>query len=115
MDIAAAVETVTRHMGNEEATDLRGSICNILRRAKPPPPNLKKDEKAAIKALKEDTNITILPADKGTATVVMDTSQYVEKVNNLLMEPVYEKVKKDPTQATEKRVLKEIREMERKN
>ena len=114
MDITAAVEAVARHMGNEEATDPRGSISNILRRAKPPPPNLEKDERAAIKALKEDKNITILPADKGNATVIMDTLQYVEKVKNLLTEPVYEKVKKDPTQTTEKRVLKEIQEMERR-
>ena len=114
MDIAAAIEAVARRMVNEEAADLRGSVRNILKKAKLPPPNLQKDERAAIKALKEDKNITILPADKGNATVVMDTSQYVEKVKDLLTEPVYEKVKKDLTPATERRVLKEIWEMERR-
>lgn len=102
MDIVSAIEAVARSMVNEEAADLQGSVHNILRGAKPPPPNLKKDERATIKALKEDKNITVLPADKGNAAVVMDTSQYVEKVKDLLTEPVYEKVKKDPTPATEK-------------
>ena len=37
-----------------------------------------------------------------------------EKVKDQLTEPVYEKVKKDSSPETEKRVLKEIREMDEK-
>ena len=60
---------------------------------------LDRSERAALKLLKEDKDITVLPADKGNATVVMDTAQY-EKVKNLLADPVYKKLKKDPTPAT---------------
>ena len=53
----------------------------------------------------------ILSADKGNATVVMDSSDY-EKMKSLLNDNVYRKMKKDPTPATERKVLKEVRQLE---
>ena len=44
----------------------------------------------------------------------MDAAQYKEKVASLLEDPVYEKVKRDPTSATERKMLKEVRELEKK-
>ena len=76
MDIAAEVESVACKMEEEAADNWRCSICSILRKAKLPAPNLQKDEPASLKVLKEDRKITILPADKGNATVVMDVAQY---------------------------------------
>jgi len=104
MDIAAAVEGVARKMNHEEASELRGSVCSILKRARLPHPNLTKEERKALKDLKQENGITILPADKGNATVVLDAEAYEQKVRNLLEDTIYEKVKKDPTQVTEKRV-----------
>ena len=115
MDIAAAIEGVAHGMGDKEAaSDLRGSVCSILRGANPPPPNLSKDERAALKALKEDVNTIVLPADKGNAAVqvVMDAAQYEEKMKDLLADTVYKKVKRDPTPATERNVLNEVRDLE---
>ena len=115
MDITAAVEGVAQQMDNEKAaSDLRGSICSILRRAKPPPSNLDKSERTALKTLKEDKSITVLPANKGNATVVLDMAQYEKKVKDLLADQVYKKLKKDPTLATKRRVLKEVRELEKR-
>ena len=92
-------------LGGEEASELRGSVCSILKRARPPSQNLDKDERTVLKTLRQDRTITILPADKGNATVVMDTEEYERKVKSLLEEAVYKKVKKDPTQATERKVV----------
>ena len=64
---------------------------------------------------KEDKNITILPADKGNATVVMDAALYKKKIQDLLDDPIYKTVKKDPTPAIEKRVLQKIQELEKKD
>lgn len=58
----------------------------------------------------EQDNITILPADKRNATVVMDTDKYKQKVTNMLDDMIYQKVK-DPTPAAKRRVLKEVREL----
>ena len=41
----------------------------------------------------------ILSADKGTATVIVDTDEYEQKVTTVLSDDkTYEKLKKDPTQ-----------------
>ena len=115
MDIAASVEVTARTLDTEEASELRGSVCSILKRAKPPPPNLSNDERRALKTLKQDQDVVFLPADKGNITVVMDSVQYEEKIKNLLDDPVYLKVKRDPTAATERKVLKEIRRLEKED
>ena len=51
------------------------------------------------KVLKEDRNIKILPAEKGTATVVMDIALYSKKIQDLLDDLICKTVEKDPTPA----------------
>ena len=51
---------------------MRRTVNGILRQAKPPKPNTTKDMQVALKNLKQDDTITILPADKGRASVVLD-------------------------------------------
>ena len=41
--------------------------------------NITKEEREAIKPLREDTSHMVLTADKGVALVVMDKSQYIDK------------------------------------
>lgn len=48
------------------------------------PSNLTTEEKKAPASLKIDRNITILPADKGTCAVVLNTVDYHTKVIYLL-------------------------------
>jgi len=45
---------------------------------------LTKDEQQALKRLKNDNNIVILPADKGRVTVVMDKTDYFDKMDALV-------------------------------
>ena len=95
----------------EEASEPRGSVCSILKRAKLPPPNLHKDRTIALKILRQDIGITILPADKGNAAVVLDLTEYEEKVRNLLEEKVYKKVTETqqlPMQTRANKVLTEF-------
>ena len=49
-------------------------------------PNITKQEKEAIKQLKEDDTWVVLMADKGVAMVVMDKSSYVDKCMALLQD-----------------------------
>jgi len=58
--------------------------------------------------------MVILPADKGNATVVMDKSQYEEKMLTHLKNPVYRKISKDPTGCIERKMLKELQELKGK-
>ena len=56
----------------------------ILQQAEPPEPNITKDMRDALKSLKEDESIMVLPADKGRASVVMDTDTYRAKMSTLI-------------------------------
>ena len=49
-----------------------------------PDNNLTKDEQQALKRLKNDDNIVVLPADKGRVTVVMDKTDYFYKMDALV-------------------------------
>ena len=70
-----------------------------------------------MKALSKDPSVTILPADKGRAVVVMDSSDYQQKIYGLLQdENTYTKIsdqRKNPTSNTEKSLnalLKQIKD-----
>ncbi|XP_072021450.1 uncharacterized protein [Amphiura filiformis] len=68
--------------------------------------NLSKDEKIALKDLRKEDTILILPADKGKSTVVLDKEDYEEKVNIMLNDDkTYEKLKNDPTARYKKKLV----------
>ena len=46
----------------------------------PPKPNLPFPQRKELHSLKNDTNIVIIPADKGTATVIMDRYDYTHRM-----------------------------------
>jgi hypothetical protein len=50
----------------------------------PPKSNLSKEERAALKNLRNDENLVILKADKGGATVLMNLNDYNKKMNEHL-------------------------------
>ncbi|XP_018307957.1 uncharacterized protein [Mycetomoellerius zeteki] len=69
----------------------------ILSKAKPPPPNITRQERLALQDLNRDTDIIVLPANKGNTTVVINTSDYKKKMKNFLSDKAYKKLDKDPT------------------
>ena len=59
----------------------------------------------ALKRLKTDKDIVILPADKGRVTVVMDRTDYHDKMNELVNDKqTYEELKRDPTPALQRKL-----------
>uniref|UniRef100_A0A3P9IR28 Uncharacterized protein n=1 Tax=Oryzias latipes TaxID=8090 RepID=A0A3P9IR28_ORYLA len=87
---------------------------SILKTAKLPPSNITKEEMAAINNLKNNREITILPADKGRTTVIMDTEQYEKQMDEMLQDRnTYEVLKRDPTEAKKRKlktILKQLQE-----
>jgi hypothetical protein len=47
--------------------------------------------------LKNNTDLTILPADKGNATVILNTADYKQKIISILEDPAYRRLTRDPT------------------
>jgi hypothetical protein len=82
VDYITATEKAAISIGTNTAAaaDLRNTINHILKNPKPYTSNLNREEIRALTDLRKIPNITILPADKGRATVVMDTSQYLRKM-----------------------------------
>ena len=82
---------------DQDAQELRAETNYLLRRAKPPRSNITKEEKKALKELREDKDRMVLTADKGVAMVVMDRKEYMDKVEGLLTQLAYKTITTDPT------------------
>ena len=82
IDIIVAIETGARQLGlnSDAASGLRSSASKILANLKIPPPNITREERQTIKDLKNDDTISVHPADKGRAAVIMDKEDYHRKV-----------------------------------
>ncbi|KAJ0170974.1 hypothetical protein K1T71_013746 [Dendrolimus kikuchii] len=97
---------VRNSMQKEDAEAIRQDISSVLRRSRLPKPNLTRAEYIALKNIRNKPEITVLRADKGNATVVMDTSDYNSKIQDLLSdESTYKKVKTDPTDKVTKQTI----------
>ncbi|CAK1594250.1 unnamed protein product [Parnassius mnemosyne] len=89
------------NIGKEDLEAIRQDISSLLRRSSAPKLNLPKNEFKALYNLRNRPKLTILRADKGNATVIMDTSEYNFKIQQLLSDvSTYKKVKIDPTTNT---------------
>ena len=74
-----AVESGASKLTPEDADDLQGCVCGILRRAKVPRSN-SKEQRMALKELRGLEDEVILPADKENATVMMRRCDYDKKM-----------------------------------
>ncbi len=80
-------------------------VIQILRSAKPPPSNLTKPELQALKTLRQDESVLILPADKGNSTVMISRLDYVSKMATILDDPAhFRRIETNPTQKWEKKL-----------
>ena len=105
--VVSSVEaTLSRHRDlSEPAKDnIRSRIASTIQ-SSITDSNLTKDERQALKRLKTDEDIVIQPADKGRVTVVMDKTDYYDKMDTLVNDKqTYEELKRDPTPALQRRL-----------
>ena len=106
--IVSSVEAVlsSQYELSESTKDnIRSRVTSTLQSASLPNSNLTTDEQRALKRLKTDQNIVILPADKGRVTVVMDKTNYNDKMDSLVNDKqTYEVLKRDPTPALQRKL-----------
>ena len=96
-EIISQIESTIYRLPSEQADDIRRQVANVLSKAKPPSSNITRQERLALQDLNRDTDIIVLPADKGNMTVVINTSDYKKKMKGLLSDKTYRKLDKDPT------------------
>jgi hypothetical protein len=97
------VEKAVRFLPVEKAEEAREESVRIIKTTTRTKDNLTKTERAALRTLKDNTHLTILPADKGNATVILNTTDYKQKIVSLLEDSAYKKLKKDPTETIERK------------
>nr|VZI43460.1 unnamed protein product [Spirometra erinaceieuropaei] len=85
VNMIAAVESVINQTEAAEETKnlIRHKVTSLLMTHKPRE-TLTKVERDALRELKADKGIVIVPADKGRSTFVLDRTDYLQKANNLL-------------------------------
>ena len=62
----------------------------------------------ALKGLKEDNSITILPGEKGRASVVQDKNTYDDKIKTLIEKGPYRLLNKDPTDRLSRKLTEKL-------
>jgi hypothetical protein len=82
--------------------EFRWKVRSMLEKSKSSRPNMTTKELKAVKSLRLNKDIRILRADKGNCTVVLDESEYKDKLNTLLESGVYETLPKDPPAKVER-------------
>ena len=101
-DIVSSVESVLarqRELPESTKADIRSRIASTLQSGSLTHCNLTKDELNALRRLRNDKDIVILPADKGRVTVVMD------KMDSLVNEnQTYEPLNRNHKPALQRRL-----------
>jgi len=64
---------------------------------------LTRTERTALKTLKKNSNLTILPADKGNANLILNTTDYKQNITSLLEDPSYRRLARDPKVTIERK------------
>jgi len=88
-DTLAGVEKAVHSLPVEMAEEARQETVRIIKSSSRPRDNLTRAEREALKTLKNNTNLTILQADNGNATAVLNTVDYKQKITSLLEDPSY--------------------------
>ena len=111
--IIAATEATTKQLDFDTAEKLRVGVSAVLQSSKTPRSNLPNHLRKAVKELRSDHTIVVLPADKGNVTVVLDQKDYIEKIENMLKDGAYSRLRKDPTTTVETRVTRLLKKWEK--
>ena len=112
-EIIAKVEAAVRQLDTGQADTVKRAVNGILRQAEPPEPNITKEMRDALKSLKEDESIMVLPADIGCASVVMDTDTYRAKMSTLIENGPYQLLNKDPTDRLTRKLSEKLLTLKR--
>jgi hypothetical protein len=102
-DILTGLEKAIKTLAAEMAEEDRQETVRIIRDSSTPRDNLSGAERKPLRDLRKNTDLTVLPADKGNSTVVVNTVEYNPNIGALLEDPAYRGLARDPTEAVERK------------
>ena len=108
--VITSTEFACKNLDEVKAASLRSDVARSVKRKRNSKPNLSPKEFKALQKLRKDKDITILPADKWRTTVVLDRSDYEDKISNLLKDTkTYEPLNKDPTTTVKTKLINTLK------
>jgi hypothetical protein len=109
-NLICCIEDNIKNLTDEDKGLVRQDCAIILRRVKPPKSNVNKEERQAIKSLRNNTSLAILRVDKGGATVVMNQADYnTRMIDHLSQSGSYKKLPSNPIAKVMKDVKRAIK------
>ena len=103
--ILAEVETGIQRLPENKANLIRNQTINILNQKQKMQSNLTSSEIKTLNNLTKNVEIRICKADKGNSTVLLDKTDYDQKMLSLLNdESTYRIVNRDSTKCIERRL-----------
>ncbi|XP_046855882.1 uncharacterized protein LOC124448981 [Xenia sp. Carnegie-2017] len=115
LDFVADLESTLKftNLSDEIKEDIRHKVTTNLCLKRPV--TLNNEEQKAIRNLRNNEDIVILPADKGRKTVIMDKSDYINKAKTLLQDTnTYEPLQTDPNKTTTNHINKKLKQLKAK-
>lgn len=106
------MEAAVTSLPPEEAKELWGEVLRTLKTAEPASSNLSHTERCALLAIKKDETSVVLKSDKGNTAVILETAEYRQKMNDILEDSAFGKLKRDPTAKIERTVTKLLKATE---
>lgn len=104
--VAKVAESAVRLLTEERADTVRKAVNIILEHAQLPTPNITKKQQDALKSLKEDNSIMVLPANEGRTSVILDAQIYQAKMTALIDSGPYQLLNKDLTDRLSRKLFK---------
>jgi len=94
----SSIESAIDKLKHVEKLEIRNSVSQILKTPTSFKQNLTFQQRFALNSLKNDKTITIVKADKGNATVILDTLSYISQIETILNNntDTYLSLKKNP-------------------
>ncbi|XP_064470150.1 uncharacterized protein LOC135384898 [Ornithodoros turicata] len=116
-EIVAEIEDKLRHIKDSTGVNLaRSRIATTLNHVKGLPSNLSKQEQSALRDLRSDKSVIVLPADKGKGTVVLDREHYDAKMKEILDDAThFVALPRDPTPKSEHSLVDHLRNLKKKD
>lgn len=112
VNFIAAVEPIISDIDHISATErdtIRSQVTSALKSAQNCN-NLDISERKALKELQNDQSISIVQADKGKTTVVLDKHDYEEKVlDHLSNSDIYQELQENPINTLKLKVNKKLK------
>ena len=108
-NIIAEVEKGIRKIPNVSPNIIHGKIVNALNQPNTHQPNLTSEQRKALQVLIKRDDLVITCADKGNCTVILDKSDYEEKMHKILNDnSTYMLLKHDLTGNIERKLNKYV-------